>query len=262
MSEMSSSTPLLRVKPVEGFEGAELYLTRAEDELGVLEKGAFNLGLNVNDDASKVLARRLWLQEQLGCPIQWLNQIHGCEVYAAKDSSVDLLPNKDASVTASNSIALAVLTADCLPVVFFASGQAPAVGIAHAGWKGLAAGVLEATARQVAHLAGADLSCVSAWMGPAIGSDSFEVGSEVKEVFVAQLPETEDTFRPGGSEGKFFADLYRLAEIRLGCLGVRLQGGGWDTFKDTTWFSHRASQGDRQRPVGRFATLVRLVPSL
>lgn len=262
MSETTDLPPVIqRVVPSTGFEGAHIYLTHSVDDLGAFAKGCFNLGLNVDDDPAQVLARRSWLEEQLQGSIQWLNQVHGSEVHQASATRVEGLPAKDASVTTSESIILAVLTADCLPVVFYAKGKPHSIGVAHAGWKGLAAGVLEATAHRVADLAQVDLSAVAAWMGPAIGPESFEVGPEVRDAFIASHSEASGAFAPSVNSGKYMADLYQLARVRMAKLNINVQGGGYDTLTDSTWFSHRGAQQNQGQPVGRFATLVRLVPS-
>jgi polyphenol oxidase len=259
MSEMIELYPgINRLELGAAFEGVEVYLTSSICVRDGAQPEVFNLGLNVGDVAETVLSRRDWLENTLGVPVQWLNQVHGCEVLNACASTVKALPDLDASVTTSGDIALAVLTADCLPVVFYASGKQPAIGVAHAGWKGLAAGVLEATAYKVAELAQVPCPAVVAWMGPAIGSASFEVGPDVHQVFVKKNPEAEQAFTSSIHQGRYLCNLYRLAQICLAQLNIQACGGGYDTFIDSHWFSHRGSQKDEHRPVGRFATLARL----
>lgn len=143
------------------------------------------------------------------------------------------------------------MTADCLPVMLCDSA-ASVVGAAHAGWRGLAAGVIEATVQAMACPAG-DLL---AYLGPAIGPDSFEVGDEVRDAFVTWQASAAQAF-VAKSGGKWFADLYELARLRLAALGVtQVFGGGFDTYADTQrFFSYR-----RSAQTGRLASLIWLAP--
>jgi hypothetical protein len=156
----------------------------------------------------------------------------------------------DAAWTDRCGVVCAVLTADCLPVVF-AAQDGSAVAVAHAGWRGLCAGVLEATLAALP----VDLSAVSAWLGPAIGADAFEVGKEVKTAFEQRDPASAGCFLPS-SEGHFFADLYALAWQRLNSQGIsQIFGYNWCTFKQRQWFFSYRRDGRR---TGRMATLVYL----
>ena len=147
--------------------------------------------------------------------------------------------------------ALAVLTADCLPVLF-CDRAASRVAAAHAGWRGLAGGVLETTLEALAIRA----EDVLVWLGPAIGPAAFEVGGEVREAFVAQHPAAAAAFVPSRNEGRFMADLYQLARIRLAAVGVEaVYGGGLCTFGDPRFYSYR-----RASRTGRFASLIWLEP--
>jgi hypothetical protein len=139
------------------------------------------------------------------------------------------------------------MTADCLPALF-CDRAGTRVAAAHAGWRGLAAGVLEATLDSLA-VPPAD---VLVWLGPAIGPQAFEVGSEVREVFIQQLPEATKAFVPSQNAGKFMADIYELARLRLAARGVTaVYGGGFCTVTDPRFFSYR-----RSPRTGRFASLV------
>src|SRR5690554_1298305 len=205
---------------------------------------AFNLALHVGDDEQQVQANRQLLQQQLGCTPYWLQQVHGAAV-------IELPPTKentaDASISRQPGNACAILTADCLPVLFAAS-DASCVAAAHAGWRSLAAGVLENSVRAM----GTAPEQIIAWLGPAIGQCCFEVGDEVRTAFVSQHQQTQQAFCPGQRPGKWQADLYRLARIRLAAIGVTsVYGGGLCSKCDHRFYSYR-----RQPNSGRFASLV------
>jgi YfiH family protein len=139
------------------------------------------------------------------------------------------------------------MTADCLPALF-CDRAGTRVAAAHAGWRGLAAGVLEATLDSLA----VPPEDVLVWLGPAIGPQAFEVGPEVREIFVEQLPEAAKAFVPSQNAGKFMADIYELARLRLAARGVTaVYGGGFCTVTDPRFFSYR-----RSPRTGRFASLV------
>lgn len=203
-----------------------------------------NLGDHVEDEPQAVAENRRLLVELLGCRPAWLKQVHSPDVVAADPAQV---PTADASWTATPGTACVVLTADCLPALF-CDRAGTRVAAAHAGWRGLAGGVLENT---VAAL-GVEPDELLVWLGPAIGPQSFEVGAEVREAFVAQHAEAERAFVPSANAGKYLADLYSLARIRLAAIGVTaVHGGGLDTFSDPRFFSYR-----RAARTGRFASLV------
>ena len=205
---------------------------------------SLNLGDHVEDDPLAVAANRQVLVDALGCRPAWLQQVHSADVVEADSRCV---PTADASWTATPGTACAVLTADCLPALF-CDRAGTRVAAAHAGWRGLAGGVLENT---VAAL-GIEPAELLVWLGPAIGPQSFEVGAEVREAFVAVHTEAQRAFVPSANAGKFMADLYALARIRLAASGVNaVYGGGLDTFSDPRFFSYR-----RAARTGRFASLV------
>ncbi|CAM2146254.1 polyphenol oxidase YfiH [Pararobbsia alpina] len=219
---------------------------------------SLNLGLHTGDDREHVLANRRALSELAGdARFAWLEQIHGNEVVDAA-RVVDALeageapPRADASVTDVPGIACIVMVADCMPVLF-CDDQGRAVGAAHAGWRGLAAGVLERTAAEVAKRAGTG-SRVHAYLGPAIGPTAFEVGRDVLDAFVehAQAHERDATvaaFVPHG-EGKYLANLAALARVRLARADVvTMTGGDLCTVSD----AHRFFSFRRDRVTGRFA---------
>lgn len=265
---MNKNLPLSAIGP--NWAGVSVRVTETGFSAhGVLESVyGFNLGTHVGDSLPAVELRRSGLQAHMGAPIVWLNQVHGCEVFSVGDAlpSSPLKPTTpmaDASVCMSSDFALAIMTADCLPVVFAAfdhGGQAVGVAAAHAGWRGLHAGVLQACAESLAQACGVRLHLVKAWLGPAIGPCSFEVGQEVFDFFVQQNKNNQFCFQQKKASPKFLADIYGLARIALRSAGVvEVDGGGLDTFTDLRWFSHRRGQ-QQGRASGRFATLVRLLP--
>ena len=210
---------------------------------------AFNLGAQCGDDPAAVTANRAALSSLLGLPAEprWLRQVHGTDVavFAAAATHGDPR-NADASVTRAPGVVLAVLTADCLPLLVCADDGSEIAAI-HAGWRGLAAGVIE---RAIEHL-GAPRENLLVWLGPGIGADSYEVGAEVREAFVAQSPQNAEAFTPT-RPGHWRCDLYALARRRLAALGVtRIYGGGFDTYSDARFYSYR-----RAAHTGRFASLI------
>ena len=156
------------------------------------------------------------------------------------------IPEADAAVTSDDGVVLAILTADCLPVLF-ASRDGIHIGAAHAGWRGLAAGVLEATIKEM------DIppSEIITWLGPAIAANSYEVGEEVRETFLNHDTSAGTAFRRT-RPGHWFCDLYALATQRLQACGVReIHGGGFDTLADERFYSYR-----RTPQTGRFASVI------
>lgn len=218
--------------------------------------GGLNLGARCGDDPAAVVENRRRLAAQLPDAPVWLQQVHGVAVHHARghgrstSGSIDHEPVADAAVTDEPGVVLAVLTADCLPVIV-ADLHGRAIGVAHAGWRGLAGGVLENTLAALRGLL-PDEAELCAWLGPAIGPDAFEVGDEVRKAFVCNDDGAAFAFRPGARPGKWQADLYALARRRLAIAGVGwVGGGGLCTFADTSrfWSYRRRSDG------GRMATL-------
>ena len=208
--------------------------------------GGLNLGLHVGDDAATVGQNRARLQAQLpGTPV-WLNQVHGASVVDA--AGVAGLPDADASFTTRPGVVCAIMTADCLPVLF-ADRAGAVVGAAHAGWRGLAQGVLQNT---VARMREAGAGDITAWLGPAIGPLSFEVGAEVRAAFAEANPAAAAAFA-AQPDGKYLADIYLLARLALAGCGVRqVGGGGFCTVGEAgRFYSYR-----RDRVTGRMASLV------
>ncbi|MBY4596579.1 peptidoglycan editing factor PgeF [bacterium BD-1] len=209
----------------------------------------FNLGLRCGDDPDAARENRRRLAEWLALPSppRWLDQVHGTAVHRALPGPAPAQePQADASVTDAPGVVLAVLTADCLPVVL-AARDGSEVGVAHAGWRGLAAGVLEATVAAM-HARPSELV---AWLGPAAGPQAYEIGAEVREAFVADDAGAAAAFE-ATRPGHWRVDLYALARRRLAAVGVSaVHGGGRCTISEpASFFSHR-----RDGRSGRLATL-------
>ncbi len=218
--------------------------------------GGLNLGLHCGDDPAKVEHNRALLAQAVPGRPAWVSQVHGIAVADAA-SVVANAPVQvaDASIATQPGVVCAVMTADCLPVLF-ASLDGKVVGAAHAGWRGLAAGVLGETVRAM-RTAGAGE--ITAWMGPAIGPSQFEVGSDVLDSFAAgaapaEAAQVRAAFQPfPGREGKYLADIYALARLFLARDGVtRVSGGTYCTATERErFFSYR-----RDHVTGRQASLI------
>ena len=205
---------------------------------------SLNLGDHVEDSPAAVLENRRRLTAAFDIQPAWLRQVHGVVVVEADPGQI---AEADGSWTDTPGIACTAMTADCLPALF-CNKAGTRVAAAHAGWRGLAAGVLEAAAESL-DAAPAD---VLVWLGPAIGPKAFEVGPEVREAFVQQHPQTAQAFVPSHNPGKFLADIYQLARLRLAARGITaVYGGGLCTVTDPRFFSYR-----RSPRTGRFASLI------
>lgn len=224
----------------------------------------FNLGNARSadgDDPVIVAANRAELVERAGLPSapHWLRQVHGTgvlrigEALPPGNATVERgrmadEPEADAAVAGVPGAVLAVLTADCLPVVF-AARDGSEIGVAHAGWRGLAAGVLEQTMAAMRTPA----EGLIAWLGPAAGAEAYEVGADVRDAFIGPDPGADAAFQPT-RPGHWHLDLYALARRRLQATGFAasaIHGGGLCTISDRRFFSHR-----RDARTGRMATLV------
>lgn len=209
-----------------------------------------NLGLHVDDAPAAVLRNRALLADGLPAEPLWLRQVHGIEVCDADAWAGGEAPQADAAVTTRPNRPLAVLTADCLPVVLADDGGR-VLGVAHAGWRGLAAGVLENTLARMRPKAPAD-SRWRAWIGPAIGQASFEVGPEVREAFVAPDPAAAPFFAARPGSDRWLADLPAIARHRLYAAGVdHIECSGHCTYRDAQRFYsyRRAARTGRQATV-------------
>ena len=179
---------------------------------------SLNVGTHVGDDAEHVASNRALVQDAVPVPLAYLNQTHSVDVVDAT-AALAQLRDADASVDATGTVACAVMTADCLPVLL-CDEAATVVGAAHAGWRGLVGGVIEATISRM-NASGRLL----AYLGPAIGPDAFEVGAEVRAAFVAHSARAASAFTDIG-DGKYLADIYALARQRLQDAGVTAVYGG------------------------------------
>ena len=215
--------------------------------------GGLNLGLHVNDDPEAVNANRAALQSWLPARPAWIAQVHGAAVVDAASVGPDQpVRTGDASIATKPGVVCAILTADCLPVLF-ADLDGKVVGAAHAGWRGLAGNVLGETVRAMRAQGAGE---ITAWLGPAIGPDAFEVGSDVVAAFADALPgaATRACFTDyPGRPGKYLADMFTLARLMLTADGVeRVHGGGLCTAgAPERFYSYR-----RDGVTGRQASLI------
>lgn len=231
---------------------------------GVALPGGMNLGLHTGDDPDHVAVNRAHVLALAGqSRAAWLEQVHGARIVQA-DEVIAAAPaatapvQADASVTNQAGAVCVVMVADCLPVLL-CDAQGRAVGAAHAGWRGLAAGIVEQTAARVAALAGGATDALHAYLGPAIGPRAFEVGAEVRDAFLDTAAQSEhDETRHAfvaidGAPGKFLADLYALARLRLARAGVAHVSGGTacTVTEPARFYSYR-----RDRVTGRMAAAI------
>ena len=210
-------------------------------------QGGLNLGAHVQDDPRNVANNRRLLRSILPTEPVWLNQVHGTQVVDA--ATVVGTPDADASVSTQAGVVCVMMTADCLPVLF-CDLDGRVVGAAHAGWRGLAAGVLEKTVLAMRDRGAGE---ILAWLGPAIGPQQFEVGQDVLQAFVQLDEANRSAFLPiVGRDNKFLADIYQLARQRLARVGVqRISGGGLCTVSDRRFYSYR-----RDKLTGRMASMI------
>jgi YfiH family protein len=208
---------------------------------------ALNLAEHVGDEAGAVAANREQLVQALQLPAMpaWLQQVHGVQVVNAAGVTAPVAA--DAAYALEPGMVCAVLTADCLPVLLCDRGGR-AVAAAHAGWRGLAAGVIEQTIDAMP-VPGGELM---AWLGPAISAEAYVVGEEVRDTFLSHDPAAETAFRPA-ADGGWHADLYLLARQRLQSHGItEVHGGGYCTWQDPVrFYSYR-----RDGVTGRMASLI------
>lgn len=198
------------------------------------EYASLNVGAHVGDDAKRVAENRRRVQAHVPAPLVYLNQIHSATVVEALPAQ-EGMADADASVAHNASAACAVMTADCLPVLF-CNRQGTVVGAAHAGWRGLAGDVLAQTVAKM----GCDPLDVMAYLGPAIGPDAFEVGQDVWDAFCLPHPHAITAFQDIGND-KYLANIYDLAKIKLKDIGVtQVYGGDYCTvLQRDLFFSYR-----------------------
>ena len=233
---------------------------RSEGAYGGGDGGGMNLGSHVGDEPRTVAANRECLLGMLeGARPVWLDQVHGCDLVDldAVGAKAGATVRADASLVTQPGLAASVLVADCLPVLL-AAPDGLGVAAAHAGWRGLCAGVLERSAAALAARCRCDASQLQAWLGPAIGPAHFEVGPEVREAFGAHGASALRAFVPGARPDRWMADLFALARMRLleaGLVPESIFGGGVCTVSEPSlYYSFR-----RDRTTGRQAGLVWLL---
>lgn len=244
------------IRPNQLWKGAELFCTTRTGGVGQAPYDNLNLGLGAGEEVSTVLQNRKLLRALLPSEPCWLKQVHGTQVIDAdhpeRREPKQMPLEADASVTETPGRVLAILTADCLPVVL-GDVDGRVLGVAHAGWRGLAAGVLEATLGSL-QLKHPGARSWQAWIGPGIGPGSFQVGEDVRVAFEGNGAEQPGMFVPDTSApGKWLADLAGLAAWRLRQIGVEhIENSGLCTVsdRDKRFFSYR-----RDRQTGRMATV-------
>lgn len=239
------------------WPGAKLFCSTRQGGVSAHHYASLNLGDHVGDDPSCVSVNRQKLEKAWGVRPVFLKQVHGIDVVQLKSSELAHLPPADACFTDEKNVACTIMVADCLPVLFYWP-QAQVVAAAHAGWKGLALGVLEATLDRAAP--SADIADCKVWLGPCIGPQHFEVGDDVRNAFCDSDSLSADAFLKTSKNGKYLADLAWLARRRLNLRGIaQLEGNdsgpSWCTFScPELFYSHR-----RDGISGRFAAGIALV---
>lgn len=228
-------------------EQVKAYTTTRQGGYSLSPYDGFNLADHVGDDAEAVRANRAALTQtlNLSCQPVWLKQVHGNQIVTAAIENTNCAA--DAAFTMEPRHVCVVLTADCLPVLF-CDRAGTRVAATHAGWRGLAGGILETTLQHL-NLPAQE---ILVWLGPAIGSQAFEVGNEVREAFMSYLPQAENAFKPSRQD-HWLGDLYLLARQRLAHQGVTaVFGGDFCTYTDAErFYSYR-----RDKVTGRMASLI------
>ncbi|MCP1313734.1 MULTISPECIES: peptidoglycan editing factor PgeF [unclassified Halomonas] len=248
MSDAIDLRPTLLVPDWPAPSSVRAFVTTRETGPSQGDFAAFNPAAHVGDNPDHVALCRRRLQKEIGDdrPLLWLDQVHSARV---QQSFQEGAPQADASTVSSTEYACVVLTADCLPVLF-CNRQGTQVAVAHAGWRGLASGVLEATV--------AAMNCAAddilVWLGPAISNAQFEVGPEVFGAFVGAQPESAEAFEHSPYRlNHYMADLYRLARFRLEALGIHhISGGHFCTACESRFYSYRRDSGR----TGRMASVI------
>ncbi|MCK8126833.1 peptidoglycan editing factor PgeF [Pseudoalteromonas sp. 2CM39R] len=209
---------------------------------------SLNLGLHVGDNSQDVLTNRAHVNSYIPNPAVWLNQVHSADVIRVDEGfDFNQTLTGDALYTQLYNQPLAIMTADCLPILL-TSSDGQEVAAIHAGWRGLAQGIINNTVSYFKHAP----TNLHAWLGPAIGADQFEVGQEVVATFTANNPALHDAFKPQNND-KYLADIYHIARILLNQRGVvNISGGEYCTFSQKNqFFSYR-----RDGQTGRMASLI------
>jgi YfiH family protein len=224
--------------------------TLRQGGLSTGDYSGYNLAMHVGDEQQSVAANREKLAADLNLPAEpvWLDQVHSNRVIRIDDNVASGLPAQaDASVSSVSGMVCAVLTADCLPV-FFCNQSGTEVAVAHAGWRGLHAGIISHTIQAMR----SPVSEILVSLGPAIGPQSFEVGEEVFQAFIEKNEVNRNAF-VATSKGHYLCDIYELARIELQAAGIdKIAGGGFCTYRE----SHRFYSYRRQQNTGRMASLI------
>ena len=226
-----------------------LTTTRRMPGLSLPPFDAFNLGLRSGDDAAVVEANRALLGRAFSLPSapRWLHQVHGARSLRLTEEILPEEPEADAGFSVRPGIVLAILTADCLPLLVCAD-DGTEIAVIHAGWRGLVGGVIESCLGRLR----TPTEKLLVWLGPAIGPNSYEVGDAMRAVFLAQAEHAAAAFAPT-RPGHWHCDLYALARQRLAALGVtRIYGGDFDTLTDARFYSYRRDGAHS----GRMASLI------
>lgn len=214
---------------------------------------SFNLALHVEDDPDCVKANRAELKKNIPLPTEplWLKQIHSTDVIKITQQSPQDI-TADGSWTQEANTICAIFTADCLPVLL-CDQKGSCVAALHAGWRGLASGILETGVQQLP----ADPKDLLAWLGPAISQEHYEVGEEVRQAFIAYDPQAQHAFKPSERKDHWYIDIYFLARQRLQSVGVHaIYGGDHCTYRESDQFySFR-----RDKETGRMASLIWIKP--
>ncbi|MGB3620895.1 peptidoglycan editing factor PgeF [Ketobacter sp. MCCC 1A13808] len=238
------------LQPDWSVPGVQAYVSTRAGGFSQPPYDGFNTADHVGDDAQAVQRNRERVKNHFHwrSQPQWMQQVHGINVVEAGSGGASR--QADAIVSHFPGVVCALHTADCLPV-FFAHHSGSVVALAHAGWRGLAAGVVEASL----HKMGVPANEVRVWLGPAIGPSAFEVGEDVRSAFMAQHPQTQRCFVPSLND-RWLCDLYSIARLRLGGLGVtQITGGEHCTYSDPRFYSYR-----RQAVTGRMLSLIWIDP--
>ena len=258
---MSQATSPILIEPEWPLpKGIRAAITTRQGGVSAAPYESLNLGTHVGDDPQRVQQNRELLTASLPNEPIWLNQVHGTDIWieTAKNDSASL--NADGAVSIQSHQVLAIMTADCLPVLL-CDNTGAVIGAAHAGWRGLCHGVIDHAIECMFDLMGADdrrkfNASISAYLGPAIGQAHFEVGSEVRDIFLQTYKSkslVDSCFLPSINENKYMADLHELAKIRLQEMGVQeIHGQPHCCYEDHMhFFSYR-----REKVTGRFASLI------
>jgi YfiH family protein len=255
MTQQKPESALSFIWPQWGAPSAiQSLVTTREGGVSVSPYDSLNLGDHVGDASANVIFNRDQLRRHLPAEPLWLKQVHGTTVSTPSNRADEA----DAIVSNLPGEVLAIMTADCLPVLF-STQSGSVIGAAHAGWRGLCHGILENTVQSMRTLSRDPSDSILAWLGPAIGPTAFEVGGDVLEAFEAADPSCPSTaFIPiADKPGKYLANLYLLARSRLNSIGVdRIAGGELCTVNQPNqFFSYR-----RDGVTGRFASLIWIAP--